>query len=258
MSNGPTNTIYFDIVTLFPEIVDQISHGVIGKATALRKISFQCWNPRIYSPSPFGHIDDRPYGGGPGQVLSPKPLMKTLEHIPHRSTRKRTVLLSPEGAPLNHRKAKELSHYEQMILVCGRYEGLDQRFIEKNIDETISIGDYVLTGGELPAMVLCDTVARLVPGVLGNNESSQCDSFANDLIDHPHYTRPSSICGLTVPEVLTSGDHQRIAQWRHQQSLGRTWLMRPDLLMGKTLNDREVQQLHAYLKKHEQKGDNDE
>lgn len=221
-----------DVVTLFPPLFEPFEqYGVVGRALSARTAELHLWNPRDYSLDKNRSVDDRPYGGGPGMVLTPEPLHATLAAV--RSARgdgAQTLLLSPQGRRFDHEAAAALSGGPGFILLAGRYEGIDERLVQKEVDQEWSIGDYVLSGGELAAMVIVDAVVRQMEGVLGHDRSAAEDSFATGLLDHEHYTRPESFLGQRVPEVLLSGDHERIRRWRLKRALGRTWLRRPDLL----------------------------
>lgn len=231
----------FDLVTIFPQMFDAVARsGVTGRALDRGLWSMHCWNPRDFTTDPYRRVDDRPYGGGPGMVLAVEPLRSTIRAARERADGDATVsLLSPQGRLLDQAALLELSQRPELILVCGRYEGIDERVIELEIDEEWSIGDYVLSGGELAAAVVIDAVTRLLPGVLGDEQSAAQDSFAGGLLDCQHYTRPEEYEGLTVPPVLLSGDHAAIDRWRRKQALGRTWLRRPDLLRVRSLDDEE-------------------
>lgn len=234
----------FDIVTLFPDMVRYTAReGVTGRALRRGLVELRLWDPRSYTHDRHRTVDDRPYGGGPGMVLKVEPLREAI-HAAKRSSPLEgpTIYLSPQGRLLNQQAVRELSSRQRLILVAGRYEGIDERLVEAEIDEEWSIGDYVLSGGELPALVLFDAVVRLLPGVLGHDESAEQDSHAHGLLDCPHYTRPECVGGRGVPEVLQSGDHEAIRRWRLRQSLWRTRLRRPDLLEKMQL-DREQQAL---------------
>ncbi len=238
----------FDIVSLFPDrVVDMAMAGVTGRAVERGLVDLRVWDPRDYAQDRHRTVDDRPYGGGPGMVMKFEPLRDAIRaaradgEIPAR-----TLYLSPQGRLLNQRQVVEFSECPRLILVAGRYEGIDERLIEAEIDEEWSIGDYVLSGGELPALVLFDAVVRLLPGVLGHAESALQDSHMEGLLDCPHYTRPEWIEGREVPEVLQSGNHEAIRRWRLRQSLERTRLRRPDLLEKADL-DREQRLLLAEL-----------
>jgi len=223
----------FDILSLFPEFVEQIStHGVVGRAGERGLLSIHPWNPRDYAEGNYRRVDDRPFGGGPGMVMLIDPLRAALAAIRAAEPAPvHVVYLSPQGKPLTQAKVRQLAVMPRIALLCGRYEGVDERLLQAEVDEEISIGDYVLSGGELAAAVLIDAVARLQEGALNDAESALQDSFEGDgLLDCPHYTRPVEHALGAVPEVLLSGNHAAIARWRRQQSLGRTWLRRPELL----------------------------
>jgi tRNA (guanine37-N1)-methyltransferase len=242
----------FDVLTLFPEMFDAMRVGVTGRAVERGQVELHLWNPRDYTSDVHRTVDDRPYGGGPGMVMKVEPLRAALDdakrHAPEGTT---TACLSPQGRRLDQAAVRELAQRGGVILVAGRYEGLDERFIEAHVDEEWSIGDYVLSGGELPAMVMMDAVIRLLPGVLGHEDSAAEDSYADGLLDCPHFTRPETIEGMPVPDVLLSGDHEAIRRWRLQQALGRTWLRRPDLLEGREMTDEERRLLDEYIAAHQ-------
>ncbi len=204
--------------------------SIIGKAVAAGKIEIVTRNFRDYATDIHRTVDDAPYGGGAGMVLKPDVLASALEGVPEAGKKREVILLSPQGKRLTQKIAKELAEVDQLVLICGRYEGVDERFIELFVDNEISVGDYVTSGGEIPAMVLCDTVIRLIPGVLGNEDSLQTESHANGLLEYPQYTRPQNFRGVKVPDVLLSGNHKEIEKWRHKESLKRTSEKRPDLL----------------------------
>lgn len=229
------------IISLFPEMFKAITEfGVTGRAVKQNLLSIQCWNPRDFTTDKHKTVDDRPYGGGPGMLMMVQPLRDAIRCAKQNiGEQAKVIYLSPQGRKLDQAGVKYLSTYQNLVLVCGRYEGIDERLIETDIDEEWSIGDYVLTGGELPAMTLIDAVARFIPGVLGKAVSAQEDSFAEGLLDCPHYTRPECLDGLTVPKVLMSGNHEEIRQWRLKQSLLRTWLRRPELLESLALTDEQ-------------------
>jgi len=222
----------FDVLSLFPEFVlDTVKVGVVGRAIDRGLLDVRAWNPRDYTEDVHRTVDDRPCGGGPGMVMLIEPLRRCLAAAQAAEPRPAPVLyLSPQGERLTQRKVEELARRERVILLCGRYEGVDERFLAAAVDEEVSIGDYVLSGGELAAAVLIDAVGRLQEGALGDAASAQEDSFSRGLLDCPHYTRPVRDGGQDVPEVLLSGNHALIRRWRLKQSLGRTWLRRPDLL----------------------------
>lgn len=229
----------FDILTLFPEMFSgPLNTSILGKARESGLLSIHLWNIRDYALDKHRVVDDTPYGGGAGMVLKPDVLVRAIEDVKGESTAP-VIYLTPQGQPFNQSKAQELAEMPRIILLSGHYEEIDERVRVGWIDEEISIGDYVLTGGELPAMVIVDAVSRLIPGVLGHDDSAQQDSFQDDLLDHPHYTRPAEFRGMTVPDVLLSGHHERIRQWRLRESLRRTLLRRPDLLEKKNLTAEE-------------------
>ena len=242
--------MFIGIITLFPEMFKAITEfGVTGRAVKHNLLQVQCYNPRDFTHDKHKTVDDRPYGGGPGMLMMVQPLRDAIHSAKADAGEGvKVIYLSPQGRKLEQAGVKELSLNSKMILVCGRYEGIDERLIQSEIDEEWSVGDYVLTGGELPAMTLIDAVARFIPGVLGKQESAQEDSFAEGLLDCPHYTRPEVLDGLTVPPVLMSGNHAEIRKWRLKQSLERTWLRRPELLEGLALTDEQrklLQQVQA-------------
>lgn len=243
--------MHIDVITLFPELVAAIGdHGVVGRALQNGIVSLQSVNPRDFSDSPHQRVDDRPYGGGPGMVMQYQPLQNTLAAIRAKSPEDRVakvVYLSPQGRPLNQAAIRELSACPQLVLLCGRYEGVDERFIATYVDEEWSLGDYVISGGELAAMVLIDAIVRTLPGVLGDEQSAWQDSFEQGLLDCPHYSRPEQIDDQVVPKELLSGDHKQIARWRLKQSLGRTYIRRPDLLQKLELSQQEKDLLAEFL-----------
>jgi tRNA (guanine37-N1)-methyltransferase len=245
--------VRIQVVTLFPEeFIPLVSLGVTGRGISSGKVDLELLNPREFAQDRHRTVDDRPYGGGPGMVMAVEPLLSTIRAAKGRVARggaeqPKASLLSPQGRPLDQDAVRELATREELILVCGRYEGIDERLIELEIDEEWSIGDYVLSGGELAAAVLIDAVIRLLPGVLGDEQSAQQDSFMDGVLDCQHYTRPEEVEGLAVPPVLLSGDHRAIERWRKKQSLGRTWLRRPELLERLAL-DKESKTLLAEFK----------
>ncbi len=229
------------VVTLFPPMLrEALAHGVLGRALERGLLAVEYFDPRDYTTDLHRTVDDRPYGGGPGMVLKVEPLRAALQAaraaLPPGSRR---VYLGADGLKFEQSMAREARDWPGLILVAGRYEGVDERIIESEIDEQWSIGDYVLTGGELPALVVIDAIARLLPGALGSEESAAQESFTDGLLDWPHYTRPASVDGHAVPAVLASGDHAAIRRWRLQQALGRTWLRRPELLERRGMNSEE-------------------
>ncbi|UTF61864.1 tRNA (guanosine(37)-N1)-methyltransferase TrmD [Gilvimarinus sp. DA14] len=213
--------------------------GITARAVKEGRVDIRCWNPRDFTQDKHRTVDDRPYGGGPGMLMKVQPLADAVDAAKQWAINARVIYLSPQGQVFNQAAASELAQNGNLILIAGRYEGIDERLIARVVDEEWSIGDYVLSGGELPAMVLMDAVIRLLPGALGDAQSAVEDSFTDGLLDHPHYTRPESLDGAEVPEVLLSGDHERIRRWRLQQALGRTWLRRPDLLQHKDLTEEQ-------------------
>lgn len=234
------------VVTIFPQMFDAVvENGISARALDKGALQLRLWNPRDFTADRHRTVDDRPYGGGAGMLLCPPPLAKAIDaaraenHAP-------VVYLSPQGERLDQALLAELAAMPALILLAGRYEGIDERIVESRVEREISIGDYVLAGGELAAMVLMEGIARLLPGVLGNEQSAARDSFVDDLLDYPHYTRPVVFEGRAVPEVLLSGDHGAIRRWRLKQSLGRTSQRRPDLLAGRALADEQLELLKAY------------
>ena len=237
--------LQFDVVTLFPAMFDAVTElGVTGRARERGLYQFVAWNPRDFTTNVHRTVDDRPYGGGPGMVMMAEPLDKALAAARQRQMsagvdKPRVVHLTPQGRLLDHALVAELAREPGLVLLAGRYEGVDERLIDRQAIEEVSIGDYVLSGGELAAMVLMDSVVRQLPGALGDAESASQDSFVDGLLDHPHYTRPEVYEGAAVPAVLLSGNHAVITRWRLKQSLGRTWQRRPDLLERRVLTAEE-------------------
>jgi tRNA (guanine37-N1)-methyltransferase len=241
--------MHFEVVTLFPEAVEGIGRfGVVGRALERGLLRLGTTDPRAFATDPHRTVDDRPYGGGPGMVMKVEPLRSAIRaargRLPEGS---RTVVLSPQGRVFTQAVAREYRDLPGLLLVAGRYEGIDERLVRMEADEALTVGDYVLSGGELPAMLVIDAVARLVPGVLGDENSAEEDSFSDGLLDCPHYTRPESVGGLRVPGVLMSGDHEAIRRWRLKQSLGRTWMMRPELLAEREFSAEERKLLDEYI-----------
>lgn len=235
-------------ITLFPEMFDSITrYGVTGRALKQNLWQFSAINPRRFADNKLGYIDDRPFGGGPGMIMMAPPLQAAIEEAKQNqhSGSGRVIYLSPQGTPLTHSKVTELATLDNLILLCGRYEGIDERLLQTSVDEEISIGDFVVSGGELPAMMLMDAVLRLIPGVLGDAQSAQQDSFSDGLLDCPHYTKPIEFQGMAVPEVLRTGNHGLIAEWRLKESLRRTLERRPDLLAKRSLIPKESSLLEA-------------
>jgi tRNA (guanine37-N1)-methyltransferase len=236
------------VVTLFPEFVQQaLRYGVLGRAIERGVLSVDTVNPRQFATDVHRTVDDRPYGGGPGMVLKAEPLRLAMDEAMRQVPAARRIYLAADGAPVTQRKVAELAGLAQLVLVAGRYEGVDERFVEACTDESLSVADVVLSGGELPALMVIDAVARLLPGTLGDAESAVQESFTDGLLDWPHYTRPEVWAGRTVPAVLLGGNHAAIGRWRLQQSLGRTWLRRPDLLRQRELSQEERRLLDEYL-----------
>ena len=254
MSRGQQPVIRFDCVTIFPEMFVAVTQsGITRRALEEQRWVWQGWNPRDFADNTWRRVDDRPFGGGPGMLMQPGPLEKAIDAAKLQQREaglagSRVIYLSPQGAPLTHERVMQLATGDEgVILLCGRYEGIDERLIERCVDEEVSIGDFVLSGGELPAMVLIDAVVRQLPGVLGDAASAVEDSFVGGLLDCPHYTRPEVYEGEAVPEVLISGDHKRIRRWRLKQSLARTRRRRPELfakwLVHRVLSAEETQLL---------------
>jgi tRNA (guanine37-N1)-methyltransferase len=235
-----------DVVSIFPPMFSAVTdYGIPGRAIKAGLLEIALWNPRDYTDNKHRYVDDRPYGGGPGMVMEAEPLARAINAARQAGAgQARVVYLSPQGRLLDHAGVFELSKRPRLILLAGRYEGVDERLVETEVDEEWSIGDYVVSGGELPAMVLIDAIARQLPGALGDEDSAEEDSFVNGLLDCPHYTRPEVYAGRTVPEALLSGDHARIRRWRLKQALGRTWRRRPELLERLSLT-KEQQELLA-------------
>jgi tRNA (guanine37-N1)-methyltransferase len=245
-----------DVVTLFPRMFEAVTGwGVTGRARERGLYQLVLWNPREFATDAHRTVDDRPYGGGPGMVMRAEPLEKALLAARNRQRsagvkEPRVIYLSPQGRLLDHARVVELAAAPGLVLLAGRYEGVDERLLARQVDEEISIGDYVLSGGELAAMVLIDCIVRQLPGALGDADSAAQDSFSNGLLDCPHYTRPEVYEGEPVPEVLLSGDHAKIARWRLKQALGRTWQRRPDLLARRVLSEEELALLEEYKREH--------
>ncbi|MBT8143327.1 MAG: tRNA (guanosine(37)-N1)-methyltransferase TrmD [Gammaproteobacteria bacterium] len=241
--------MHIEVVTLFPEMISAwTGYGVAGRAADNGLLQVNCINPRDYTEDSHRTVDDRPYGGGPGMVMKVAPLRKAIQaarnNVPAGS---KVIALTPQGQRLDQSLAQALAAAPGMVLVCGRYEGIDERVLDSDIDLEVSIGDYVISGGELAAMTLADAVARLLPGVLGDDESAINDSFVDGLLDCPHFTRPEVIDGQAVPEVLLSGDHAAIRRWRLKQALGRTWLRRPELVRAAELNEEQQGLLQEFI-----------
>jgi tRNA (guanine37-N1)-methyltransferase len=252
-----------DVITLFPDFIESCARvGVVGRARERGLIQIATWNPRDFATDNYRSADDRCYGGGPGVVMMIDPLRRALESVRAASeseakAKAGVIYLSPQGKRLDQAKVAELARRDHLILLSGRYEGVDERFLEHEVDEEISVGDYVLSGGELAAAIVIDAVGRLQQGVLNDAASAEQDSFSNGLLDCPHYTRPERHELGDVPAVLTSGDHAAIARWRLKQSLGRTWLRRPDLLQQVELDKKSRALLVEFQREHEQKTPHD-
>lgn len=242
--------MWIGVISLFPEMFRAITeHGVTGRAVKSGLLQIECWNPRDFTHDKHRTVDDRPYGGGPGMLMMVQPLRDAIHAAKQAAgDGAKVIYLSPQGRKLTQAGVTELATNQILILVAGRYEGIDERVIQTEVDEEWSIGDYVLSGGELPAMTLIDAVSRLVPGVLGDQASAEQDSFTDGLLDHPHYTRPELLDGLAVPEALTSGNHEVIRRWRLKQSLGRTWQRRPELINNLALTDEQESLLAEYVR----------
>jgi tRNA (guanine37-N1)-methyltransferase len=252
--------VEFHIVTLFPALVeDAIGHGVLSRGLEQGCLTVRTWDPREFASDRHGTVDDRPYGGGPGMVMKVEPLRTAIVEARKAASEAgiegvEVIYLSPQGQRFDQALARELAARPGLILVAGRYEGVDERVLSSVVDREISLGDYVLSGGELPALVVLDAVARLLPGVLGDSESAEQDSFSDGLLEHPHYTRPEQIDEMKVPEVLLSGDHGAVRRWRLKQALGRTWLKRPDLIAAREMDEEEQALLDEFLEEHRRAG----
>ena len=250
MSTGNgTDDVKIGVVSLFPEMVNTVvEHGVVGRAVDRQLLSLHHENPRDYAHDVHRTVDDRPYGGGPGMVMKYEPLADALDaaraELPGGSP---VLCLTPAGKVFDQATARRLAGMQGFVLLAGRYEGIDERLIQSQVDEELSLGDFVLSGGEIAAMAVIDAVARLLPGVLGDDESAVQDSFMDGLLDCPHFTRPEEIEGRAVPEVLLSGDHARIARWRRKQALGRSYLRRPELIDRMQLSREERELLDEFL-----------
>ncbi len=250
--------LQIDVVTLFPAMFEAVTEsGVTSRARERGLYQLVLWNPRDFSSNSYRSVDDRPYGGGPGMVMMAEPLEKSIAAACQRQrssgvSKPRVVHLTPQGRRLDHAQVQELAAEQGIVMLAGRYEGVDERLIAKAIDDEVSIGDYVMSGGELAAMVVIDCVVRQLPGTLGASDSAEQDSFVNGLLDCPHYTRPEVYEGERVPEVLMSGNHAQIERWRLKQALGRTWQRRPELLEKRGMSDKERALLEEYRTELEQ------
>lgn len=237
------------VISLFPDMFSALAdYGVIGRAISRDVLQLTLSNPRDFTDDERSTVDDRPYGGGPGMVMMAEPLDRAIKAAKANAPGARVIYLSPQGKRFNHMAAQEMSNERSLVLLAGRYEGVDERLLTSSVDEEWSIGDFVLSGGELAAMVMIDAIARLLPESLGNVDSASQDSFVAGLLDHPHYTRPETYNGQRVPSVLLSGDHRAIAKWRMKQALGRTWLRRPDLLNKLDLDEQQQELLLEFKK----------
>ena len=240
--------MWFGIISLFPDVFQTLKVGITGRAIKDQLIEINIWNPRDFATDKHKSVDDRPYGGGPGMVMMPEPLQAAIRAAKQNARENPTVIyLSPQGRQFNQEAAVELIAKKSVILVAGRYEGIDERIIEQEIDEEWSIGDYILTGGELAAMVMIDAATRLIPGAVGDEDSVSQDSLTTGLLKYPQYTRPETHVDLRVPEILLSGNHKLINKWRVKESLGKTWLKRPDLLAKRKLNTEESALLAEFI-----------
>ena len=246
--------MHIGVVSLFPQMVSAIGeYGVVGRAATRGLISLGFENPRDHTNDAHRTVDDRPYGGGPGMVMKYEPVAAAIESAKGKAPDGCPVVyLSPQGQVFDQAMAKRFSALPGLVFLAGRYEGIDERLIETHIDEEVSLGDFVLSGGEIAAMAMIDAVVRLLPGVLGDDESAAQDSFMEGLLDHPHFTRPEEVAGSKVPDVLLSGDHAKIAKWRYKQALGRSFVRRPDLLKKLDLDDEQQTLLDEYLKEQSQ------
>ena len=248
----------FDVVTLFPRMFDAITEwGISGRARARNCYEVVTWNPRDVATGPYRAVDDRPYGGGPGMVMMIAPLENAIAAARQRQAscgvvKNRVVCLSPQGKVLDHRLVAELARLDGLVLLAGRYEGIDERLIERVVEQEVSVGDFVVSGGELPAMLVMDSIIRHLPGALGDPDSARQESFVCGVLDYPQYTRPETYADVRVPEVLLSGNHAAIERWRMKQSLGRTWQRRPELLARLELTDLQRHLLDEYKRENEQ------
>lgn len=237
-----------DVITLFPEMVQAvIEHGVVGRAAGQGLLQLKLWNPRDYTKDKHRSVDDRPYGGGPGMLMKVEPLQACISSVRQQNPDAKLVYLSPQGQLLKQQLINQSAKLQNLILLCGRYEGIDERILQQEVDEEWSIGDYVISGGELAAMVCIDAITRQIPGALGHDDSAALDSFSAGLLDCPHYTRPEIVNGLKVPDVLLNGNHKLIQNWRDKQALGKTWMRRPDLLQQMELDDRQKVLLKEFI-----------
>jgi tRNA (guanine37-N1)-methyltransferase len=243
---------HFDVITIFPAMLDALAdHGITGRSLDAERFELKAWDPRDFAGDNYRRVDDRPYGGGPGMVMMAGPLQMCIDAAKQRQrdagvAAPKVVLMSPQGERLTQTLVQELSKEDGLVLIAGRYEGVDERLVERSVDREVSIGDYVTSGGELPAMVLIDCLVRHIPGSLNDAESAAQDSFSGGLLDWPHYTRPEQWQDAKVPDVLVSGNHAAIARWRRKQALGRTWDRRPELVDEPGLSKEDRQLLEEY------------
>lgn len=245
-------TLQLGVISLIPEIFESLKYGVTGRAIEQNLAQLDIWNPRDWATGTYRQVDDKPYGGGPGMVMMYEPLHAAIQHARSKMPAQcKTIYLSPQGKVIRQDHLNQVASSKQPLLfIAGRYEGIDERIISRDVDEEWSLGDFVLSGGELAAMVFIDAIIRLIPGSLGHLGSAEQDSFMNGLLDCPHYTRPAHLDGLDVPSVLLGGNHRDIEQWRRKQSLGKTWLKRPDLLKTVELSELDKQLLDEFKSEH--------
>jgi tRNA (guanine37-N1)-methyltransferase len=254
------NVMRIDVITLFPEMVEvAAAFGVTGRALQRGLWTLTCRNPREFATDSYRTIDDRPYGGGPGMVMMAGPIERAIDAareatIAAGGAAPRVIYLSPQGEPVQHRRVMELAAQSGLVLLAGRYEGVDERLVERVVDAELSVGDFVVSGGELPALLLIDAVVRQLPGALNAAQSSVEDSYVDGLLDCPHYTRPEAYAGASVPPVLLSGNHAAIARWRLKQALGRTWVRRPELLQARGMNEYETGLLEEFMNERSEEG----
>ena len=247
----------FFVLTLFPEMIEQtLSHSIMGRAQKEGHISVEAVNIRDFTLNKHKHVDDYPYGGGAGLVMQGQPIYDAYQSLLPKAEHARVVFMTPQGRPFTQRVAEELAQEENLVFLCGHYEGIDERVLEMIVTDNVSIGDYVLTGGELPAMVMIDSISRNVPGVLNNDVSAEFETFHDNLLEYPQYTRPVEFMGRQVPEVLLSGHHGRVDEWRRQQSILRTYNARPDLLKDAVLSNKEKAYLAELKRRDREKSDN--
>jgi tRNA (guanine37-N1)-methyltransferase len=246
--------VWFGIVTLFPDMFSTLEYGITGRALKDGLLNVTCWNPRDFTQNKHRNVDDRPYGGGPGMVMMTQPLQDAIHAAKKAAPQKPTVIhLTPQGKHFNQAAAERFLTQENLILIAGRYEGIDERLLTLEVDEEWSIGDFVLSGGELAALTMIDVITRLIPGALGHEDSAAEDSISSGLLKYPQYTRPENFHGMNVPDVLLSGNHQQIERWRLKQSLGKTWLKRPDLLAKLNLDSLQLELLMEFVRENKLK-----